>query len=360
MKALLALLVVATVAYAEPTIQRADETLPNGLRVIVAPDSTVNSVVVYVRYRGGYAEDANTVVLDQLFTDAEHDARLDAIGGYAVSNFEAHHMDVFEVVPAGALELALWSEAKRMTMEIGDIEAAKTAALAAYESAGTYAAVDLAIDKLLWPSRGDRRGKAIEAVTLAQIRALAKARLSPSNATLVIAGRVDARAAKAMARRYFGSLPRGTRVTLARDGDPAKDRSDLVAGLESTSVIAIPVATQLALALVVEQRLIAEELDAEMHADEQLRVTADDHLAEGKVMGALLVASDDQTRAARSAAEVKLLLKLESLPYRARVLASGVDIDSLRRHIARVTTKDLHAFFESSRDSSVFITVRSK
>ena len=44
----------------------------------------------------------------------ELDERIDAAGGFASSVTTADHISVFEQVPAGALELALWLEAERM------------------------------------------------------------------------------------------------------------------------------------------------------------------------------------------------------------------------------------------------------
>lgn len=364
MKALLALLVVATVAHAKPAIQRVDETLANGLRVIVAPDRTVNSIVVYVRYRGGYTEDANTVVLDQLFADAEHDARLDAIGGYAVSNYEAHHMEVFEVVPAGALELALWFEANRMTREVTSIDAAKAAAIAdykaAYESDDAYAAVDLAIDKLLWAGRGDRRStpERLAAVTVDELRTLAQSRLSPANATLVIAGRIEPRQALALVRRYFGSISAGQRPALAKEKHVTPEQHMVyVDGAEPATIVVARVSEALPAALVVEQ--LFDGSDVELRGNEELRITGNDvDVAPTRIrIGSL---DEDRVRTARAAAQVKLLLKLETLPYRARVLAAGIDINSLRTRIARVTPEDVREFADLVEHRSVRVEVRRR
>ena len=53
-----ALVAVAALAHAEEpqtTLRIATERLPNGLDVVLAPDRSVGSVVVHVRYEGGAA-----------------------------------------------------------------------------------------------------------------------------------------------------------------------------------------------------------------------------------------------------------------------------------------------------------------
>jgi predicted Zn-dependent peptidase len=364
-KTALALLLLTSVAHAKPTIATVDETLGNGLHVIVAPDATVNSIVVYVRYGGGFTEDPNTVLLDHVFamwTEVEY------IDGYSVSNFEAHHTDVFDVVPAGALELALWQQARRMaepTASIREIQlrVATQDALADYDAAyvgdSPYAVLDLAIDKLLWPGRGARRGtpERLGATTLEQLRSLARTRLVPANATLVIAGRIEPHKALALVHRYFDAIPKknGPKLTTETAARPDTHWAE-VKGLASSDVVVVPIRDALPLTLVVERLLTSHGLDVELRELEELRITSRDSPVALETLPTV-IASDDEVRAARMAAEAKLLLELESLPHRARLLAAGVDLDDLRKRIAAVTTDDVRQFTSSVSDTAIEIKV---
>lgn len=234
---LAALLTIATVAHAE---RAASTTLPahtvqlgNGLTVVLAPDPTMSSVVVHIRYRDGSAGEGSTQagftnLVDHLMfagsvhvKAGEYDARIDAAGGFTGSVSGADHLSVFEQVPAGALELAMFLEAERMAgLADGITETGLTAAreAVAAEIRAAYvdqpsALVEREVQRALWPEGHRYRldvlgdGHVVPTAALDAVRAFARARIRPGNATLVIAGNLDVGATTTLARRYFGWIP---------------------------------------------------------------------------------------------------------------------------------------------------------
>lgn len=218
--------------------------LANGMRVVLAPDPTVSSVVVHVRYDGGAAsESANeagyTHLVERLLfagsvhlKAGEYEARIDGVGGFTGSVTTADHLAVWEHVPAGALDLALWLEAERLagfTDAIGDagIADARTAIATAHRSAYVeqpYALVSREVSRALWGADyrdvlGD--GMAAGLATKISVRAFARARIRPRRAVLVIAGAFETDATTRLVHRYFGWIPdRGPAATSAREVVP--------------------------------------------------------------------------------------------------------------------------------------------
>ncbi len=236
LRSLAALITIATVAHAErapATLATQSVQLPNGLAVVLAPDATASSVVVRVRYGDGSASEGLTqagfthLVERLMFSGSvhvkagEYDARIEAAGGFTGSVTGADHLSVYEQVPAGALELALFLEAERMAGLADGITDAGLAAArdaiggeirAAYVDQ-PYATVAREVQRALWPAGHRYRrdvlgdGRAVPAATLDDVRPFVRSRIRPGNATLVIAGKLDVATTTALARRYFGWIP---------------------------------------------------------------------------------------------------------------------------------------------------------
>lgn len=100
--------------------------LDNGLRVVLAPDSTAPVVAVAVHYDVGFrSEPEGRTGFAHLFEHlmfqgsehvgkAEHPKHVQAAGGIFNGSTHPDHTDYYELLPAGALELALFLEADRM------------------------------------------------------------------------------------------------------------------------------------------------------------------------------------------------------------------------------------------------------
>ena len=227
--------------------------LPNGLRVLIAPDPSVSSVVVHVRYGSGAADDDHGYahLAERLMFDGsvhvksgDFDARIDAVGGWTSSTTAADHLSVFELVPAEATPLVLWLEAERMAgladgiTEAGlarEVAGIANERRAAYDRHG-YGLVARAVERSLWGTGANGRDVLGDGVapTLATIRAYVRGHLVPNNATLVIAGDVDVSATLELVRRDFGWIPRGPRVPLIAADDRALPAA-------STVVVADPI-----------------------------------------------------------------------------------------------------------------------
>lgn len=306
MKTALALLLLSSVAHAKPTIATVDETLKNGVHVIVAPDATVHSIGVFVRH------DDCAVPLAQ---PANIDDELDQIDGFATTSFEGSHFDAYTQVPAGALELALWFEAKRMA---NPVVAAVTV------SDDDYSRIDAAIDGALRPH-------------VAVATDEAKRCALPARTTIAIVGRVDAKAALAMARTYFArfAAPEVTARTWRSTFSSAQTKK--LQGSAASQVTAWPLPrTMVASAMIASSRLAKLGIDTELR-DEQFRIIGDTTRLDERLRG------DIQLE--RRLVATQLLQKLESLRYRASVLASGVDLDGLRAAIAATDNLDAFAAF---------------
>ena len=202
--------------------------LANQLHVIVAPDPTAASIVVHVRYSGGVADErapGSTHLVERLMfagsvhvKDGDFEAKIVAAGGWASSEVTADHLSTFEEAPPEALELVLWLEAERMAGLADGITdaglARERAAIAAERRAAyvdhPYGLVARTAQRLLWGTTAnghDPLADGIDHLTRAEVRDVVKARIVPRNAELVIAGRVDAAQAAALAKHYFEWIP---------------------------------------------------------------------------------------------------------------------------------------------------------
>jgi zinc protease len=393
--------------------------LANGLRVILAPDPSVSSVVVDVRYGTGAADEAENqaglahVVERLLFEGSTHvsdfDARIDAAGGWSSSVTTEDHTSVYEQVPAGALELALWLEAERMAGLPGAIDDARViharAAIAA-ERRSAYedhpsALVARAVQRSLWADEPNAHLVLGEAsASVRDVATFARAMLAPSNATLVIAGRFEPHATDAIVRRYFAWIPGSTHV-------PHSDRAiaPLRKAIEVTvedPIVKVVVAVRTGAPYAAEtldlevaaqllaggrtsrlwQRLVEGGLATEVHADVirqtrggELRIQATprgeidparlgaeirDELARLRDHGA----SADEIARATTTIEAQLVSGLEDLTFRAETLAASSgyptranDVDVLRSNLRAVSPSSLQVTVTRWLAPTAFVTV---
>ncbi|HSD86889.1 MAG TPA: insulinase family protein [Kofleriaceae bacterium] len=364
-----------------PTVPTLSETLANGLTVIVQNDDSVSSVVVHVRYDGGIAdEDAAHAgyshLVEKLFFQGtvhtkagELEQRIDAAGGFASSTTDADRVSLYEQIPAGGLELALWLEAERMAgladgLTDAGLAAARAAIAAevraAYEDE-PYGLVDRAVSRALWPERVDPL--VVPKATRDSVRAYVRERFVPANATIAIVGHVDAARTLRLARKYFGWIPGGTRRVVQpspveplhaavshalTDPDPKIVVAYRLNKLDAEDALALAVGAR-----IVERTWAGHDADVQVelvrggHGGE-LRITARPRPGEQLVkdtpsityIADRLGRSDlpyDQVRAAAASLDRDLLIALEGLTYRADALASGLPIDLRRGELRSVS-----------------------
>ncbi|MEU8843184.1 insulinase family protein [Streptomyces roseus] len=206
-------------------------TLPNGLRVLLAPDPRHPRVAVAVHYGVGFrSEPPGREGFAHLFehlmfqgserlTGGEFYDRIHRLGGSANGTTHQDYTDYYQAVPASALDGALFAEADRMRAPLFTEEAlAEQLEGVALEIRGTT--VERPYGGFPWPllpavlyrsypNAHDGYGDAerLRAATVADCRAFFAEHYAPGNAVLTLAGGFDPAEARALVERHFGDIP---------------------------------------------------------------------------------------------------------------------------------------------------------
>ena len=223
------------------------DTLANGLTVIVHEDHSVPIVAVNMWYHVGSGDEkAGRTGFAHLFEHlmfmgSEHaeypafDRLLEAAGANNNGSTSNDRTNYFEWGPASALPLMLWLEADRMgwllptmTGEKLDLQrdVVKNERRQSYENQ-PYGLADETILAMLYPASHPYSWPVIgsmadlSAASLEDVKDFFRRYYAPNNASLVVAGDVQAAEAFRLAGQYFGDIPRG----------PAMERSDAPAPL---------------------------------------------------------------------------------------------------------------------------------
>ena len=211
-----------------------EQTLPNGLRVVVSPDHTVPIVTVNLWVGVGSRHEApGKTGFAHLFehlmfqgsrsvASGEHFAALMAHGGRANATTWFDRTNYFETVPAGALELALWLEADRhghlleaVTQENLDNQrdVVKEEKRQRYDNQpygnalnDLYAAVFPADHPYHHPTIGSMED--LDAASLEDVHEFFTRYYAPNNTVLTLVGDVTAERGFALAAEYLGHLDR--------------------------------------------------------------------------------------------------------------------------------------------------------
>ncbi|HEU4748431.1 MAG TPA: pitrilysin family protein [Gemmatimonadaceae bacterium] len=228
----------ATGIQATPRISFEKYTLPNGLQVILHEDHSTPIVAVNTWYhvgsgdeqpgRTGFAHLFEHIMFmgSQNVPVGMFDQWLEAAGADNNGSTTEDRTNYYEVLPANALELALWLDADRMgwllpTMDLPKVDlqrdvvknerrqgvdnvpygrADETILAALYPKGHPYS----------WPVIGSMAD--LSAATLEDTRNFFRTYYAPNNATLAIAGDFDPATAKRLVEKYFGPIPRGPAV----------------------------------------------------------------------------------------------------------------------------------------------------
>ncbi|MEZ4400616.1 MAG: pitrilysin family protein [Kofleriaceae bacterium] len=222
----------------DPVITHEAYTLPNGLEVILIPDSTVPLVAVNVWYHVGSGHEVvGKTGFAHLFEhmlfqgsknvgEDRHFAVLKNIGASEVNGTtNSDRTNYFETVPSNQLETALWLESDRMShlLELltqksldNQIDVVRNERRQRYDNV-PYGKARFALYEAMYPA-----GHPYRYLTIGRHEDLATASLEdvknfwrtwyvPANATLTIAGDFDPAAAKALVAKWFGPLPSSVR-----------------------------------------------------------------------------------------------------------------------------------------------------
>ncbi|MBX9929484.1 MAG: insulinase family protein [Gemmatimonadaceae bacterium] len=210
-------------------------TLPNGLKVLLAEDHTVQVVAVDVWYDvGARNERAGRTGFAHLFEHmmfqgsanvkkAEHGQFIERAGGVYNGSTQPDRTNYYQALPSNRINLALWLEADRMRSLAITPENLDNQRKAVQEErrlrvdnqpySGAF------IDSI--PQLWDREAcfayshsiigsmDDLNAAKVEDVKAFFDLYYAPSNATLVVAGDFDPIATKKMIADYFGAIPAG-------------------------------------------------------------------------------------------------------------------------------------------------------
>jgi len=210
-------------------------TLPNGLKVILAPDHSSQVVAVDVWYHVGSRDEVKgRTGFAHLFEHmmfqgsanvkkAQHFQLVEQAGGSLNGSTAEDRTNYFEALPSNRLNLGLWLEADRMrSLAVTDSsftnqrEAVKEErrlrvdnqpyAAAIFE--GMYALAD---SSSCFPYAHSIIGSMddLNAAKTPDVKAFFDLYYAPNNATLTIVGDFDPVPTKALVQQYFGAIPRG-------------------------------------------------------------------------------------------------------------------------------------------------------
>jgi len=209
--------------------------LPNGLKVILAPDRSTQVVTVDVWYNvGSRNETRSRTGFAHLFEHmmfqgsanvkkAEHFQLVERAGGENNGSTAEDRTNYYEALPSNRLNLGLWLEADRMrSLAITDStfsnqrEAVKEERRLRVDNQpytgaifeGMYALADSAT---CFPYAHSIIGSMtdLNAARVVDVKAFFDLYYTPNNATLTVVGDFDTAATKALIQQYFGSIPRG-------------------------------------------------------------------------------------------------------------------------------------------------------
>jgi zinc protease len=217
------------------------QTLANGLDVLLHEDRACPIVAVNLWYHVGSKNEqpGHTgfahLFEHLMFEGSEHHDKgyfqpLQGAGATLNGSTNADRTNYWEVVPTGALELALWMESDRMGYLLAALTQAKFAnqrdvvlneRRQNYENR-PYGLAPMALLAALFPDDHPYHWTTIgeiadlEAVQLDEVHAFFRRYYHPANASIALAGDIDADEALALVEQYFGDIDPGDAVEPVR------------------------------------------------------------------------------------------------------------------------------------------------
>jgi len=204
--------------------------LPNGLRVILSPDTTAPTVVTAVYYRIGFRVEPRDrtgfahLFEHMMFQGSQNLGKMEFIrlvqknGGILNGSTRFDFTNYFELLPSNKLETALWAEADRMKgLAITEDNLKNQQGVVSNEVKVNVLNQPYGGFPWLWMPQyanenwynshnfyGDL--KDIEAATLSDVQAFFKTYYAPNNAALAIVGDFEPEQAKQWVAKYFGGI----------------------------------------------------------------------------------------------------------------------------------------------------------
>ncbi|MDQ1671465.1 MAG: hypothetical protein QOC98_27 [Frankiaceae bacterium] len=240
--------------------------LDNGLRVLLAPDRTSPVVGVAVHYDVGFrSEPEGLTGFAHLFEHlmfqgsenvgkAEHPKFVQGAGGTFNGSTHPDYTNYFQLLPSGALELALFLEADRMRAPKLNQENLNNQIAVVQEEIrvnvlnrpyGGFPWITLppvAFSSFPNAHNGYGAFEELEAATLDDAGTFFDSYYAPGNAVLALAGDFDVDEAVALVEKHFGDIP-------ARDVPVRPDFAEAALAAENRQVASDPLAPQPAFAV---------------------------------------------------------------------------------------------------------------
>ncbi|MEW6364306.1 MAG: pitrilysin family protein [Acidobacteriota bacterium] len=220
------------------TVPYTNIVLPNGLNVILHEDHSTPIVSVNVWYHvGSGREKPGRTGFAHLFEhlmfegsghvpEGKFDEWLEAVGGENNGSTTEARTNYFELVPSNAIEVALFLESDRMGFLLdamspakvdGQRDVVKNERRQSYENR-PYGTAPLIVEENLfppdhpyhWPVIGSMED--LSAASYEDVVDFFKKYYVPCNASLVIAGDIDAAMTRALVEKWFSDVPAGPAV----------------------------------------------------------------------------------------------------------------------------------------------------
>ncbi len=229
-----------------PYVRFSQHTLPNGLRVIVAPDRVAPVVAVNLWYDvGSKHEQPGKTGFAHLFEHfmfqgsrhvgkAEHLGIVQGVGGVCNATTYFDRTNYFETLPSHQVELGLWLEADRMATLLDAMsqenldnqrDVVKNEKRQSYDNrpyGSFYEKLMAAVFPPGHPYHHTPIGSMedLDAASLDDVESFFRTWYVPNNAVLTVAGDVDERPVLDMVERYFGAIEPNPALPAWRSRDP--------------------------------------------------------------------------------------------------------------------------------------------
>jgi zinc protease len=228
----------------QPQITIESATLPNGFKVVIAPDSTAPVVTVGVYYKIGFRlEPQGRSGFAHLFEHMmfqgsanapkmQHIKLINSSGGLLNGSTHYDVTNYYEAVPSNALERVLWLEADRMRALKVDDENLRNQRDVVKEEVrvnvmnqpyGGFPWLDLPpVAFRNWANSHNFYGDFadLDAASLTDVQSFFKTYYVPNNAVLLILGDVKPGEGIALAKKYFADIPAGPPPPFADPTEP--------------------------------------------------------------------------------------------------------------------------------------------
>lgn len=233
------------------------DTLPNGLRVVLSPDTTAPVVTVAVYYHVGFRIEPRdrtgfAHLFEHLMFQGSHNlgklqfiTLVESNGGILNGSTRFDFTNYFEVVPANTLRTMLWAEADRMRgLALTPENLANQQGVVKNEVKvnvlnapyGGFPWLDMPqIANTNWYNAHNFYGDLhdIDAATVADAEAFFRTYYTPSNAVLVLSGDFDPAQATAWIREYFAGIPSRPAPALPDLTEPRQEQEKRVTRVDS-------------------------------------------------------------------------------------------------------------------------------